>query len=74
MPRILSIGRLKIKNKNRKPKDRNKIKINEKKKRSCAPTLEFAWKKNKLCMLACKQRAVYGGISTNKRRERSLEV
>jgi len=54
MPRILSIGRLKIKNKNRKAKDRKKIKINEKKKRSCAPTLEFAWKTNKFCMHACK--------------------
>jgi len=32
MPRILSLGRLKIKNKNRKAKDRKKIKINEKKK------------------------------------------
>ena len=69
MPKILSTERLKVKNENSEGQHRKKIKINEKKKRSCAPTLEFAWKKNKLCMLACKQRAVYGGISTNKRRE-----
>ena len=37
MPRILSIGRLKIKNKNMKAKDRKKIKINEKKKDPALP-------------------------------------
>jgi hypothetical protein len=53
MPRILSIGRLKIKNRNRKAKDRNKIKINEKKKDPALPHWNLHGRKiNSACLHA----------------------